>query len=55
VQQVQLRSHQSIDCRNTITQLRRVVHTINTFTNGEECIEFMETANNEKAWMIISG
>jgi hypothetical protein len=35
----------SIDCRNAI----------NTFTNGEECIEFMETDNNEKACMIISG
>ena len=43
------------DCRNTVTQLRRLINTINTFTNGEECIEFIETINNEKICMIISG
>ena len=30
----------STDCQNTISQLRRTVHTINTFTDGEECIDF---------------
>src|SRR5437879_1497112 len=43
------------DCRNTIIQLRRVVNTINTFTDGEECIQFLENMHNEKACMIISG
>src|ERR1700723_1233746 len=43
------------DCRNTITQLRRAVNTINTFTNGEECIQFLENMDNDKACMIISG
>ena len=42
------------DCRNTISQLRRVVNTINTFTNGDQCVEFIQTINNEKACMIIS-
>src|SRR5205814_854113 len=45
----------SADCRNTITQLRRVVNTINTFTDGDQCIEFLENMDNEKACMIISG
>jgi tetratricopeptide (TPR) repeat protein len=45
------------DCQNTITQLQRVVNNVNTFTNDDRCIEFIETidTNNNKACMIISG
>src|SRR5690348_578113 len=43
------------DCRNTITHLRQVVNSINTFTNSDECIEFLNSIDNEKACMIISG
>jgi tetratricopeptide (TPR) repeat protein len=45
----------SADCRNTITQLRRAVNAINTFSDGDQCIEFLETIDNEKVCMIISG
>jgi tetratricopeptide (TPR) repeat protein len=45
----------STDCRNMITQLRRAVNTINTFTDSEECVQFLESMNKEKACMIISG
>jgi tetratricopeptide (TPR) repeat protein len=45
----------SIDCRNTITQLRRVVNDINTFTDDEECIQFLDNITDNKACMIISG
>jgi tetratricopeptide (TPR) repeat protein len=45
----------SADCRNTVTQLRRAVNTINKYTDGEECIQFLETIDNEKVCMIISG
>jgi tetratricopeptide (TPR) repeat protein len=45
----------SADCRNTITQLRRTVNTIDTFTDGEQCIRFLENMDNEKVCMIISG
>src|SRR5579862_166722 len=45
----------SADCRNAITQLRRVVNTINTFTDGDQCIEFINSINDNKACMIISG
>jgi tetratricopeptide (TPR) repeat protein len=45
----------SADCRNTIKQLRRTVNTINTFTDGEQCIHFLENMGNEKVCMIISG
>ena len=43
------------DCHNTITQLQRIVNTIRTFTNADECVEFLESIENEKACMIISG
>jgi hypothetical protein len=43
------------DCQNTISQLRRVVNTINKFTDSEECIEFINNINDEKICMIISG
>ena len=43
------------DCRNSITQLRRVVNTITTFIDGEECIEFLNNIEDEKACIIISG
>src|SRR5262249_54663565 len=45
----------SADCHNTITQLRRAVDTIKTFTDGEECIQFLKNMDNDKACMIISG
>ncbi|CAF1023400.1 unnamed protein product [Adineta steineri] len=43
------------DCSNTIKQLKRVVSNINTFTDGEECVEFIQTINNNKVCMIVSG
>jgi tetratricopeptide (TPR) repeat protein len=45
----------STNCRNTIAQLRRAVNTINTFTDGEECIQFIDNITDTKACMIISG
>ncbi|CAF1368856.1 unnamed protein product [Adineta steineri] len=43
------------DCQNTIKQLRRAINDINTFTEGDQCLEFIETIVNKKACMIISG
>ena len=45
----------STDCQNTISQLRRTVNTINTFTDGEQCIYFLQNMDNENVCMIISG
>jgi tetratricopeptide (TPR) repeat protein len=42
-------------CQNTITQLRRVVDDVKTFTDGDHCIQFIHTITNNKACMIISG
>ena len=45
------------DCRNTINQLQCVVNNVNTFTNDDQCIEFLNTidSNNQQACMITSG
>jgi hypothetical protein len=41
--------------RNSITKLRQVVNTVNTFTDVDECIEFINGIKEEKAFMISSG
>jgi tetratricopeptide (TPR) repeat protein len=45
----------SDDCRNSITKLRQVVNTVNTFTDMDECIDFINSIKEEKAFMISSG
>src|SRR5271163_1186841 len=41
------------NCRNSITKLRQVVNTVNTFVDVDECIDFI-TDLQEKAFMVIS-
>ena len=43
------------DCRNTVSKLQRVINSINTFTDGDQCIEFINKMNDDKACMVISG
>jgi tetratricopeptide (TPR) repeat protein len=44
------------DCQNTLAQLRRVINAVETFTGGNECIEFIiKNSNQEKVCIIISG
>ena len=43
------------DCINTITKLRQVVNTVKTFTNVDECINFITDIEDEKIFMISSG
>ena len=43
------------DCRNTITKLRQVMNTVNTFTDVDECIDFINDIKEEKIFMISSG
>jgi tetratricopeptide (TPR) repeat protein len=42
------------DYRNSITQLRQVVNTINTFMDIDECIDFITDIPKETAFMIVS-
>ncbi|CAF0999565.1 unnamed protein product [Adineta steineri] len=44
----------SAHCNNTIKQLKRVINNVNTFTDGEHCVEFIQTITNNKVCMIIS-
>ncbi|UJR19637.1 hypothetical protein I4U23_022771 [Adineta vaga] len=43
------------DYENTITQLRCVVNDLNIYTDGAQCIQFIETIKDRKACIIISG
>ncbi|CAF1411437.1 unnamed protein product [Adineta steineri] len=43
------------DRQNTITKLRRAVNDIKTYTNGDQCLEFIQTIIDKKVCMIISG
>ncbi|UJR34206.1 hypothetical protein I4U23_021612 [Adineta vaga] len=43
------------DCQNTMTHLQRAVNDLNTYIDGDQCIEFIETIKDRKACMIISG
>jgi hypothetical protein len=42
------------DYRNSITKLRQVVNTVNTFTDVDECIDFITDIKDEMTFMIIS-
>ncbi|CAF4193531.1 unnamed protein product, partial [Adineta steineri] len=48
-------SDNNADCINTIKQLQRIVNHINTFTDGDQCVEFIQTITNNKICMIVSG
>jgi tetratricopeptide (TPR) repeat protein len=43
------------DSRNTIIELRRVVNDISTYTDSDQCIQFINTITNNKVCLIISG
>jgi tetratricopeptide (TPR) repeat protein len=43
------------DCRNTLVKLRRVVNDVNTFGDGDQCIQFINNINANKVCMIMSG
>jgi hypothetical protein len=42
------------DCQYMITQLRCVVNTINTFTDVDQCMDFLTDNYNEETLMVIS-
>src|SRR5271156_2519642 len=43
------------DCRNSITKLRRVVNTVNTFIDVDECVDFITDIERRTAFMMVSG
>jgi tetratricopeptide (TPR) repeat protein len=43
------------DCRNSIAKLRQFVNTVKTFTDADECIDFITDIKEENIFIIISG
>ena len=43
------------DFKRSIQELRRIVASINTFTDAQECINFLSDIKKEKVFMIVSG
>ena len=43
------------DCRNTITQLQKIVPTVHSFTAPNQCIRFIDDISDEKVFLIVSG
>ncbi|UJR17955.1 hypothetical protein I4U23_004854 [Adineta vaga] len=43
------------DCQNTITQLQQVVTDVHTFTDNDQCIEFILNTIDTKVCLIVSG
>jgi tetratricopeptide (TPR) repeat protein len=44
----------NVDCRNTIAQLQCTINNINTFTDCDQCIDFLKDMHRENVFMIIS-
>ncbi|CAF3380844.1 unnamed protein product, partial [Rotaria sp. Silwood2] len=43
------------DFRNSITELRRTVNTIEPFRDADKCLQYISSFKNEKSFLIISG
>ncbi|UJR24551.1 hypothetical protein I4U23_005926 [Adineta vaga] len=43
------------DCLNTITQLKCTVNDLKIYTDGDQCIEFIETIRHQKICIVVSG
>ncbi|CAF3600309.1 unnamed protein product [Rotaria sp. Silwood1] len=43
------------NCCKTLTRLRRVVSSIDTFTAIDPCVNFLKNVRDEKAFMVVSG
>jgi hypothetical protein len=43
------------DCSNSLGKLRRIVNTINTFTEPGECLHFIGEMKDENIFLIVSG
>ncbi|CAF4260805.1 unnamed protein product, partial [Rotaria sordida] len=43
------------DFQNTLKQLRRIVASITTFTDSQQCFDYLRGITKEKVFMIVSG
>jgi len=42
------------DCQNSLTELRRIVNTVKTYTDADECVEFITETKDENIFVILS-
>ncbi|CAF1676045.1 unnamed protein product, partial [Adineta ricciae] len=47
--------HNNPDCQLTLTQLQRIVDNVTTFTDNDECVEFIISNNHHRVYLILSG
>jgi hypothetical protein len=43
----------NFDFKNSLTQLRRIVNSINTLTNPDQCVEFLNRIKEGNVFMIV--
>ena len=43
------------DCQHTLIHLKRVINNIHTFTNIDDCVQFLQKNQYDKICMIVSG
>ena len=43
------------DYNNSMTQLRKIVNTIDTFTDTDQCVGFLSDIKDEKVFILVSG
>jgi hypothetical protein len=43
------------DCQNALVQLQSIVNDVHTFTQRDECIDFLTEVDHMKAYLIIEG
>jgi hypothetical protein len=54
-QRIYIQRVQNVPLDNNVTQLCRVVNDITTFTNADQCIDFLTNIYTEKVCILISG
>ena len=43
------------NCQDTIAQLRNVVNDVNTFTQPDECVDFLTEVEDRTTFLVVSG
>ncbi|CAF1549679.1 unnamed protein product [Adineta ricciae] len=47
--------HNNPDCQLTIAQLEHITDNISTFTDNDECVEYILNCNDHQVYLIVSG
>ncbi|CAF1653328.1 unnamed protein product, partial [Adineta ricciae] len=47
--------HNNADCQFTIAQLEHITDNVTTFTDNDECVEYILNCNDHQVYLIVSG